>query len=216
MPEAVDRPSSTNGRSAGDSQSPPNKARVFVATMFVVGGASLLAQLLAISTPRLADIVTLGAANGPGLIAIVSGWVMAARCRSWEAWKKWIWLPTAIGILAVLIVMEATAQSIEKETEAVAAEQAQIAAECSGLQERLIFQQSKIIELRATIDEAVAATASRRAFNEAIGREAPSWDQPGSSPISTSPFTAEGQARSELAEVTAEHDRIFSRFESRC
>lgn len=124
--------------------------KFFAATLFLVGIVSAGAQFVAASTNGIAEYVALGSPTGPGLIAIISGVVMGATCRSWDSWRKWIWLPLVAAVALVFVVMGFTAQSIAREEAAAeAARQAEVAQACQNLLQQIEDSAAEIEDLRA-------------------------------------------------------------------
>lgn len=46
-----------------------------------------------------------GTRSTGGVVALVASIVMGLACRSWEAWRKWIWLPVAITVLIAFVMV---------------------------------------------------------------------------------------------------------------
>lgn len=118
--------------------------KFFAATLFLVGIVSVGAQFAAVSTSGISEYVTLGSPTGPGLIAIIAGIVMGAKCRSWESWRKWIWLPLVVAVTLMFVVMGFTAQSIAREQAREKAHQAEIAQACQALGQQIDAKAAEI------------------------------------------------------------------------
>ena len=118
--------------------------KFFAATLFLVGIVSVGAQFAAASTNGISEYVTLGSPTGPGLIAIIAGVVMGAKCRSWESWRKWIWLPLVVAVTLMFVVMGFTAQSVAREQAQEEAHQAEIAQACQALGQQIEAKAAEI------------------------------------------------------------------------
>ncbi|MGB3910242.1 MAG: hypothetical protein WBL06_07210 [Pseudolysinimonas sp.] len=119
--------------------------KVFAATALLVAAATGAAQFVAISLFGMADFVRLEAGTGPGLLALVSGLVMAARVKDWDGWRRWIWLPIVIAVTAVFILNGVVSQSIAAEK---AAEQEQLQV-CADLETQLNAKAAEIQRLES-------------------------------------------------------------------
>ena len=169
--------------------------KFFAATLFLVGIVSVGAQYAAASTNGISEYVTLGSPTGPGLLAIITGIVMGAKCRSWESWRKWIWLPLVVAVTLMFVVMGFTAQSIAREEAEEEARQAEIAQACQGL-----WQQ---VDAKAT--EIDGARAAREA--SANDPNAPSWVSDPNLPSWSTPWDVADQE---------EYDRLRAEYDASC
>ena len=175
-----------------------NGFKFFAATLFLVGIVAAGAQFAAASTNGISEYVTLGSPTGPGLIAIIAGIVMGAKCRSWESWRKWIWLPLVVAVTLMFVVMGFTAQSIAREEAEIRQEeeerQAEVAQACQDLQQRM---DAKAAEIDASAE-------SRR--RQAEAQDDPSWDGPVWDGIDRSPGLPEIWDRKEYDRLRTEYD----------
>ena len=151
------------GRTMGDtSGSAPIKENGFgfaSATFILLGFVSWVAQFVAASTFGIAEYFSWDVRSSGGMVAVIAGIAMWAKCRSWESWRKWIWLPIFITVTVAFIVMGFTAQSIAREEAAILQEQelrqeedarqAEIARVCQDLQQRM---DAKTTEIAAAVN----------------------------------------------------------------
>ena len=181
-----------HGRTVGatPASAPAKKQDRFKSFKFGFGFAALVllslvssgAQFVAASTFGIAEYVRLERSTG-GLIAFITGIVMWAKCRSWESWRKWIWLPILITVTLVFISMGFTAQSIAREEAAILQEQelreeevrlAEIAQACGALSQQIDVKAGEIERSRSesVVKRPSWATSDRPSWATS---ERPSW-----------------------------------------
>lgn len=98
----------------------PNRLLVAFVTLALISGVLTLAQVVAWAAAGMP--VEFAGGWSPGAFAIISAGWMTAACKSWGAWRKWIWLPLIGGIvLSVALVMPVA--SVEREAEEQAAQE---------------------------------------------------------------------------------------------
>lgn len=95
----------------------PQPLLVSLATLPLVMGAMLLAQLVTWSAAG--EGVTLSGDWSPGLFAIIATAWMAAACKSWESWRRWIWVPVVVGVILTVVLVNLIL-SVERSTEETA------------------------------------------------------------------------------------------------
>jgi len=176
------------------------------ATLILLGFVSWGAQFVAASTFGIAEYFIWDSRSTGGLIAVIAGIVMWVKCRSWESWRKWIWLPILISVTLAFIIMGSTAPSIAREDAEIHQEQevrqeeeaanAKIAQACQDLSQ----------QIEAKSDEIDASVDSRR--RQAEAQADPSWDGP----------TWAGLDRPDPWEVAdrEEYDRLRAEYDASC
>lgn len=91
--------------------------RYGAATLLLVGGVSTVTQVVAAASLRLP--IEAGWSTG-GLIALVAGIWMWIRCRSWAAWRKWVWVPVVLTVVVAFVTINLMAtnapQPLERES----------------------------------------------------------------------------------------------------
>lgn len=103
--------------------------RFAAATFFAVGAASTLAQILAVSSLGLP--VAWDWSTG-GLIAGIAAIWMWVKCRSWVAWRRWVWLPIGITVVVAFVTINLMVASARETAEREAA--AELQRMCSAAQ----------------------------------------------------------------------------------
>lgn len=88
--------------------------------MVLVGGTSTLTQILAVASLGLP--VTFEWSTG-GLVAGIASIWMWIQCRSWAAWRRWVWIPVIITVVVAFVTINLMLASAQQETERQAAEQ---------------------------------------------------------------------------------------------
>lgn len=82
----------------------PNRLLVAFASLALISGTLSVAQMATWAATGM-PLEFVGGWS-PGAFAIISAGWMTAACTSWEAWRKWIWLPLAAGVvLSVALVL---------------------------------------------------------------------------------------------------------------
>ncbi|TFC26422.1 hypothetical protein E3O53_07940 [Cryobacterium sp. TMT2-18-3] len=128
------------------------------AALFLLGFVSWGAQFVAASTFGITEYFRWDFRSTGGLIAVIAGIAMWAKCRSWESWRKWIWLPILITVTLAFIYMGSAAQTIAREEEILQkqelrqeedARQAEIAQACEVLSQQIDAKASEIERSRS-------------------------------------------------------------------
>ena len=113
--EAVAAPGGYSARYA--IQAAVNDGSFRAATFFLVGAVSTVGQMIAVASLGLP--VSLEWSTG-GVVALVAGIWMWAACRSWAAWRKWVWLPVGITVVLAFVVVNLQVAAARTEAERVA------------------------------------------------------------------------------------------------
>lgn len=108
----------------------PNRLLVAFVTLAVLVGAMTLTQAVAWASVGEQVVFT----GSPGLFALVATAWLAAASKSWEFWRRWIWLPLLTGVALSVIVVSLTVA-----VESAAEEQAeqQLANQCASAEGEL-------------------------------------------------------------------------------
>lgn len=90
-------------------QSKPRGGFTFAAaTLLVLGLIATIAPLLAAIYFGVA-IVWDGQRSSGGVVALVASIAMWIWCRSWEAWRRWIWLPIIATVIIAFVLVGSSA-----------------------------------------------------------------------------------------------------------
>lgn len=128
----------------------PNRLLVAFATLALLSGTLSVAQ---VATWAAADMpLELAGGWSPGAFAIISAGWMAVACKSWDAWRKWIWLPLIAGVvLSVALVMLVVSEERASEEQSVQ-EHAQQCADARSDLARLTEAHDALVTAAAEID----------------------------------------------------------------
>jgi len=176
----------------------PNRFAIFAATLFLVGVVSIAAQFLAIAMFGLAGQVRLEGSYGPGLVAVISAFVMSAKALTWDTWRRWIWLPIVIAVTVAFIVTGFFAQSMSAQAEA---EQER----CDILWQQLEAKSDQIATLKdeLAVLQAPSTVPAPSWASENSGLPAPSWSE-------------EGKKVTELTNAQLEYSRLHDEHATTC
>lgn len=167
------------------------------ATLLLLGFVSLGAQFVAASAFGIAEYFIWDVRSTGGLVAVIAGIVTWVKCRSWDSWRNWIWLPILITATLAFIYMGFTAQSIAREEAEIRLEeeasQAELALACGALGQQI---EAAELDLQAeSLQERPAwASAPRQPSWERTAPSRPAW-------ASSGPSKAD-----DVAELRAEYD----------
>lgn len=84
------------------------------ATLIVLAVTSTLAQVMAMEAFGISEYFQADVSTG-GLVALIAAGVLGVKCRSWQQWRTWIWVPSAIIIVMSFLVVGQTKQQLEHE-----------------------------------------------------------------------------------------------------
>lgn len=101
-------PSSAARTDTDATQSPPSGFRFAAATLFVVGATATFAPFLAAAMFGL-SVTWDGQRSTGGIVAVVASIAMWIWCRSWEAWRRWVWLPVIATVIISFLVVSSWA-----------------------------------------------------------------------------------------------------------
>lgn len=108
--------------------------RYAAATFVLIGAVSTLSQMAAVAS--LGYPVTWDWSSG-GLVGIIASIWMWLRCRSWAAWRKWVWVPAIITVVIAFVTINLMTANAEK---AAAEDRADM---CSAAESQLASMTSK-------------------------------------------------------------------------
>lgn len=80
--------------------------------MLTLAAVSTLARFVAAASLGIAHYFEWGRPSTGGALALAGGIYMWVKCRSWDFWKKWIWLWVGITVVLAFLVMNFTSQSL--------------------------------------------------------------------------------------------------------
>lgn len=87
----------------------------------------------------------------PGVLGVLCAFVMAAACKRWETWRRWIWLPVAVTVVATAALFSfAIGVDRALEDQQVAAE-AELCREARDQREQLATAHAEIIAVAADL-----------------------------------------------------------------
>ena len=178
----------------------PSSLKFFVSTMLLVAIVMTAAQFLAIAIFGITGFVVVEAGYGPGLFAVIAGSVMAAKCRDWESWMKWVWIPISVGVALVFILTGLLAQAISNQ-------QAQFAAELEEARSQAEICQSMRMELAITADE-IEELERPRAWTGP--GDPPSWYDP------SRPSWADPPRAADIEAAKDRYEQLRSEYNASC
>lgn len=108
--------------SEANAQRQAGGIRFGVAALFLVGFVALASQIIATFIFGIADRISWELC-GPGALAVTSAIFMSLKCRSWDQWKKWNWLPLLTSVVLAFVFIGFIGQSIASEDAAMLQEQ---------------------------------------------------------------------------------------------
>lgn len=100
--------SASSPRTNPEQSKPRGGFRFAAATLLVLGLVATFAPFLAASFFGVA-IVWDGQRSSGGVVALVASIAMWIWCRSWEAWRRWIWLPIVATVIAAFALVGSNA-----------------------------------------------------------------------------------------------------------
>lgn len=143
------------------------------ATLLVLVPGSTLAQLIAAICFGMVEHFRWDQASTGGALALVSSLVLGAACRSWHSWRKLIWMPIGILVVAAFVVAGGYAQEVARREEAVFEQERQDQIE----RDRRAEADRACLELRQQIDDQEAEVNHLHLLQDPANR--PSWiDEP--------------------------------------
>lgn len=75
----------------------PNRLLVGFVTLALISGVLTVTQVATWAAAGMP--VEFAGGWSPGAFAIISAGWMATACKSWAAWRKWIWIPVIAGVI---------------------------------------------------------------------------------------------------------------------
>lgn len=126
-----------SGGTSVAKRSAQDGARFGVATFVLVGAVSTVTQFVAIASQG--GAVPLEWSTG-GAVALVAGLWFWIRCRSWAAWRKWVWIPVIITVIVAFVTVNLQVAAARDSAAAEAA--AAHAATCDAAETELTSMQS--------------------------------------------------------------------------
>ncbi|TFD86118.1 hypothetical protein [Cryobacterium serini] len=176
------------------------------ATLVLLGFVSGGAQFVAASIFGIVEYFSWDVRSTGGLVAVIAGVITWMKCRSWESWRNWIWLPILITATLVLIYMGFTAQSIARQEAVIRlaeeASQAELVQACQAMGQQIGAAELDL-QAQSLRERPSWATAPRQPSWET--RSEPSWGSAQEMPAwATSPSS--GADNVAVDELRAEYD----------